>query len=67
MINLIVWHSLRNEWGNGSFAVINGLLHVKAHNGTKITQLGGSSPEGLARILMRELWNARNIEEGDVA
>ena len=51
----VVWHSLQCEYGNGSWAVIDGLLTVRTANGSKTTQLGNLSPESLARILMWEL------------
>lgn len=51
----VTWHSLHCEYGNGSWAVIDGLLTVRTANGSKTTQLGGMSPESLAQILMWEL------------
>ena len=46
----VVWHSIHNEYGSGSYAVIDGLVMVKTCNGSKATQLGWSTPEGIARI-----------------
>jgi hypothetical protein len=51
----ITWTTLHNEFGSGSYAVIDELVMVKTCSGQKATQLGGSTPEGIARILMREI------------
>ena len=51
----VIWSNLKCEHGNGSWAVIDGIVFVKPCNGSKATQLSGSNPEGLARILIREL------------
>ena len=52
----ITWHSLRCEHGNCSWGVTHdGMLMVRTHLGTKCTQLGGSSPDMLARVLMKEI------------
>ena len=61
--SFVTWTYLTCEYGNGSWAVIDGLLTVRTPNGSKTTQLGGSSPESLARILMWEL----EIESQDAA
>jgi hypothetical protein len=39
----------------GSYACEGPILNVRTGNGQKATQLGGSTPEGLARIMLREL------------
>jgi hypothetical protein len=54
-----VWHSLRSEHGNCSWAVIDGTLYVRTHLGSKCTQLGWHPPDLLARILTREI-NSEN-------
>jgi len=52
----VVWNSIHNEHGSGSWAVIDGdMLVVRTCNGTKMAQLGGSPPQSLARLLMYEL------------
>jgi len=51
----VVWTSLHNEHGSGSWAIIDGTLTVRTKDGHKCTQLGGSTPQSLARILMYEL------------
>jgi hypothetical protein len=51
----IVWHTHKSEWGTGSWAVIDGMVFVRTAHGTKATQLGGSPPETIAKLLIREL------------
>jgi hypothetical protein len=51
----VVWHSTTNPHGTGTYAIIDGLLHVRTCNGTKVAHLGGHPPETLARILMSEM------------
>jgi hypothetical protein len=56
----VVWHILRNEHGSGSWCVTrDGTLYVRTHLGTKCTQLGGSPPDFLASVLMREINSAK--------
>jgi hypothetical protein len=50
-----VWNSIRDENGNYSWCVKDGLVFVRTANGHKATQIGGSSPDHIARILAREL------------
>lgn len=53
--DFIVWHSIRNEYGNGSWALINGLLTVRTADGSKTTQLGWMPPDFLAWKMMQEI------------
>jgi hypothetical protein len=59
MRKFVVWNSMQNEWGNCSWAVLDGdtypILCVRTPFGQKATQLGGHSPDLLARILMKEI------------
>ena len=55
MRKFVTWHTTTNPHGTGSWAVIDGLLHVRTCNGTKIAELGAHPPETLARILMGEM------------
>jgi hypothetical protein len=55
MRKFVVWRTSQSEWGTGSWAIIDGMVFVRTCNGQKATQIGGSNPEGLARILIREL------------
>ena len=55
MRKFIVWHNTKSEYGDGSWAIIDGMVFVRTGHGQKATQIGGSNPEGLARILIREL------------
>jgi hypothetical protein len=60
MREFVVWNSMKNEYGNGSWCVTgDGIIYVRTHLGTKCTQLGGSQPDALARILMKELYYER--------
>jgi Terminase RNaseH-like domain len=51
----VIWRTLKCEHGQGSWAIIDGMVFVRTCNGHKATQIGGSNPEGLARMLIREL------------
>jgi hypothetical protein len=52
----VVWRNLKNEHGQCSRCVTrDGTLDVRTHLGSKCTQLGGSPPDILASILMREI------------
>lgn len=51
----VVWNTLHNEWGSGSYAAIDGQVFVRTADGTKQTHLGNTPPETLAYLLMREL------------
>jgi hypothetical protein len=51
----ITWHTSQSEYGTGSWAVIDGMVFVRTAHGTKATQVGGSPPETIARLLIREL------------
>ena len=61
----VIWHTLKNEYGQCSWCVTrDGTLYVNTHLGSKCTQLGGSPPDFLASILMREI-NSEN-KPGDI-
>jgi hypothetical protein len=64
----VVWRNMQSEWGNCSWAVLDEdtypILMVKTHLGTKSTQLGGSPPDFLARILMKEIYNDAKCGDG---
>lgn len=59
----VVWNSIHNEYGSGSWAVIDGLLTVRTASGTKSTQLGWHPPDTLARILMKEIHYAAKCSD----
>jgi hypothetical protein len=44
---------------SGSYSVARGLITVSNGHGTKVTQVGGSPPAILARIMLRELAQER--------
>jgi hypothetical protein len=56
-----IWRTLkiridgRSVVGSYSHSRWDQLLEVRTANGSKITQLGGSSPQVLAKLLLREL------------
>jgi hypothetical protein len=56
----ITWHNLKCEHGNGSWCLHDNIVFVKTCNGSKATQLGGHSPEGIARLLWREHSSVRS-------
>jgi hypothetical protein len=41
----------------GTWSVSDGKVTVKSPLGSKTTQIGGSRPEGLAEIMLRELYD----------
>jgi hypothetical protein len=51
----VTWSTLETPYGHASWAVIDGVLKVRSAIGQKATQLGGSTPHSLARMLMSEL------------
>jgi hypothetical protein len=53
----VVWDSVRDEWENYSWCVNDGLVFVRTQYGQKCTQVGGSPPHFIARLLARELSN----------
>jgi hypothetical protein len=59
MRRFISWVSIHNEFGSGSWAVIDDTLTVRTANGTKSVPLNGSTPGSIAQMLMRELANER--------
>lgn len=52
---VIVWDRTRTNMVSGFYAVENGVLTVASTLGVKSSILGGSSPEALAQIMLREL------------
>ena len=55
MRKFIVWSQIRSEHGQGTWALIDDVVTVKTCDGQKSTQRGGSPPEPIARLLIREL------------
>jgi hypothetical protein len=55
----VVWHNLVYPDGQCSWCLHDSILTVRTLLGSKATQIGGSNPEGLARILAREI-NSEN-------
>jgi hypothetical protein len=53
--NWTIWHSVRDENGNYSWAIVDNMVCTRTPHGQKCTQIGGSSPDHIARILAREL------------
>jgi hypothetical protein len=51
----VVWHSMKNEYGQCSWSLDDNLLTVVTAHGKKATQLCWHPPDLLARILMREI------------
>ena len=53
---IVRWFRLRTDYGNCVWCVDrHGLLHVNTPYGSKCTQLGGSEPTFLARLLTKEI------------
>ena len=50
----VTWHNMKNKFGQCSWAVIDDLLYVRTARGQKVTQVGGSSPDLLDRVIMQE-------------
>jgi hypothetical protein len=53
--DFVTWTTEYTPYGTGSWAMIDGLLHVRSAVGTKVVHLG--SHLSLARLLMWELSN----------
>jgi hypothetical protein len=61
----VVWRTLATDHGQCSWTVTrDGTLYVNTRLGSKCTQIGGSSPEYLAGLILREI-NFENAP-GDV-
>jgi hypothetical protein len=59
----VIWRTSKTEYGQGSWAIIDSMVFVRTAHGQKATQIGGSNPEFLARILIRELSSV--CQDGD--
>jgi hypothetical protein len=56
----VVWRTLATDYGQCSWCVTrDGTLYVNTRQGSKCTQIGGSSPEYLASVLLREINSAQ--------
>ena len=55
MRQFITWNTIHNEYGSGSWAVIDGNVTVRTSKGTKSEMLGRLDPKILAAFLMAEL------------
>jgi hypothetical protein len=51
----ITWHNYQSADGNYSWAIIDRMVCVRTRYGQKCTQIGGSPPEWIARVLAKEL------------
>jgi len=57
MGKFVIWNTMKNEFGNGSWAIVDGtMVTVRTAAGTKSAQIGGMPPEFPAQVLMRELF-----------
>jgi hypothetical protein len=58
-MGLEVWTEITTEYNGrtikGSFKYLDGAVSVRTPYGSKTTQLGGQTPEQLAKTLLREL------------
>jgi hypothetical protein len=52
---VVVWNHARTKMLTGSYAVRDGIITVTSELGKKATQVGGSPPKVLARMMLREL------------
>ena len=57
----VTWHTAQTPHGPCSWAVVDGLLHVRSALGTKIAVIGGLTPESLARLLIWEMARDRSM------
>ena len=61
----VVWRTFATDYGQCSWTVTrDGTLYANTRLGSKCTQIGGSSPEYLAGLILREI-NFENAP-GDV-
>jgi hypothetical protein len=58
-MGLEIWSEITTEYNSrtikGSFKYLDGVVTVRTPHGSKTTQLGGQTPEQLAKTLLREL------------
>ena len=55
-MRLTIWNKINCEFGTGSWAVIDGFVHVNAEDRTASARLtGNNTAEIMARLLMWEL------------
>jgi hypothetical protein len=58
-MSLELWREITAEYDGriikGSFKFIDGKVDVRTQHGSKTDQLGGRTPEQVAKILLREL------------
>ena len=55
MRKFVVWHALKCKHGQGSWSIHDSIVIVVRAHGRKATQLGGHSPESIARILIMNM------------
>jgi hypothetical protein len=53
----VTWRTTHNEFGTGSWAVIDGILTVRTADGTKSAPFDNVPADILARLLMWEMQN----------
>ena len=53
----VTWTTEPTPYGSASWAMIDGLLHVRSGIGTKVAELGSLTPQVLTQLLMWELSN----------
>ena len=58
-MGLEIWREIAAEYKGkiikGSFKFLDGMVAVGTPHGSKTTQLGGQTPEQMAKMLLREL------------
>jgi len=55
MKRFITWQNHQSEDGQYSWAIVDNMVCVRTQHGQKCTQIGGSPPDWIARVLAKEL------------
>ena len=59
----VIWNNLKCEYGNASWAVVDdSIVTVRTAHGSKSAQVGGSNPEFIAFLLLRELASEQRLD-----
>jgi hypothetical protein len=64
MRSFILWNDLKCEYGNGSWALIDGTVTLRTAHGKRSAPVDSLSPEALARMLMVEMAQDRGCGNG---
>jgi hypothetical protein len=58
-----IWNNCQSEDGQYSWAIVSNMVCVRTQHGQKCTQVGGSPPDWIARVLAKELSALNKCED----